>query len=117
MAARGLEPRPLSGQEPKSCVSANFTKRPVLPSAAGNYRYYQRLSANRQGASGLKPLTNGPATESREGAGKFSGGVRFVLSGGEGFPMIPPLVFWDCGASRRAERPRADCRTTLSSTP
>src|SRR5436190_18238839 len=29
MAARGLEPRRLSAQDPKSCVSANFTKRPV----------------------------------------------------------------------------------------
>jgi hypothetical protein len=28
VAARGLEPRRLSAQDPKSCVSANFTKRP-----------------------------------------------------------------------------------------
>ena len=28
MAARGVEPRRLSAQDPKSCVSANFTKRP-----------------------------------------------------------------------------------------
>jgi hypothetical protein len=28
VAARGVEPRRLSAQDPKSCVSANFTKRP-----------------------------------------------------------------------------------------
>ncbi len=29
MAAVGLEPTHLSAQDPKSCVSANFTKRPM----------------------------------------------------------------------------------------
>lgn len=28
VATRGLEPRRLAAQDPKSCVSANFTKRP-----------------------------------------------------------------------------------------
>ena len=30
VAARGFEPRRLSAQDPKSCVSANFTKRPIV---------------------------------------------------------------------------------------
>ena len=39
VAARGLEPRRLAEQDPKSCVSANFTKRPaapLIPAGPGN---------------------------------------------------------------------------------
>ena len=50
LAAVGLEPTPLAGQDPKSCVSANFTKRPLSPSTSG------------AGLSGVYPLLRASAS-------------------------------------------------------
>ena len=41
VAARGLEPRRLAAQDPKSCVSANFTKRPECGTDLQGQRFYK----------------------------------------------------------------------------
>lgn len=45
MAAPGLEPGPIAGQDPKSCVSANSTKRPELDCGFPFYLSPGRLSS------------------------------------------------------------------------